>query len=121
MAAVDSHVVGDLELWLAESQAGQLLGILVLDGEWIDQLYVDPENLRCGIGSRLVEVAKRERPGGLRLWTFVSNSRAQWFYEHHGFLEVRRTDGSGNEERAPDIEYAYIPREPDTGHTPLDD
>jgi GNAT superfamily N-acetyltransferase len=48
--------------------------MLVLDGEWIDQLYVDPTHTGHGIGSRLLEVAKRERPSGLRLWTFVSNS-----------------------------------------------
>lgn len=105
-----SHVVRNLELWIAQSQEGQMLGILVLDGELLDQLYVDPANLRCGIGSRLVEVAKRERPSGLRVWTFTSNSGAQRFYEYHGFVEVQRTDGSGNEERAPDIQYAYLLR-----------
>jgi GNAT superfamily N-acetyltransferase len=69
-----SHVVSELELWIAESKNGELLGMLVLDGEWIDQLYVDPTHTGHGIGSRLLEVAKRERPSGLRLWTFVSNS-----------------------------------------------
>lgn len=29
----------------------------------------------------------------------------QWFDERHGFVEVERTDGSGNEERAPDVRY----------------
>lgn len=105
-----SHVVHNLELWLAETQAGRLVGILVLDGEWINQLYVDPDRLRCGIGSRLVQVAKRKRPSCLRLWTFVSNSPAQWFYQRHGFVEVERTDGSGNEEQSPDIQLAYVPR-----------
>jgi ribosomal protein S18 acetylase RimI-like enzyme len=102
-----SHVVSELQLWIAESEIGELLGILVLDGEWIDQLYVDPANTDRGIGSRLLEVAKRERPDGLRLWTFASNERAQRFYERSGFTEVERTDGSDNEERAPDIQYAY--------------
>lgn len=100
-------VVRKLQLWVAEARHGDLLGILVLDGEWIDQFYVDPTSTGRGIGSRLVEVAKRERPAGLRLWTFVANTRAQRFYERHGFVEVERTDGSHNEERAPDIQYAY--------------
>ena len=60
-----------------------------------------------GIGSALLAVAKRERPQGLRLWTFQSNTGAQRFYERHGFVEVRRTDGRDNEERAPDVLYAY--------------
>jgi GNAT superfamily N-acetyltransferase len=102
-----SHVVPDTELWLAEDGAGALLGILVLDGPWLDQLYVEPGMTGRGIGSALVELAKRERPGGLRLWTFVSNVGAQRFYERHGFVEVRRTDGRDNEERAPDVLYVW--------------
>jgi GNAT superfamily N-acetyltransferase len=95
------------DVWLAERRPGHILGLLVLDGDWVDQLYVDPDHLGHGIGSRLLEVAKRERPQGLRLWTFVSNPGAQRFYARHGFTEVLRTDGSGNEERAPDIQLAW--------------
>jgi GNAT superfamily N-acetyltransferase len=83
-----------------------LVGILVLDGEWLDQLYVDPDLTGRGIGSRLLAVADRERPRGLQLWTFASNAGAQRFYERHGFVEVDRTDGRSNEEGAPDILYA---------------
>jgi GNAT superfamily N-acetyltransferase len=103
------HVVCRCDVWLAEGEAGRLAALLVLDGEWLDQLYVDPELTGRGIGSRLVEVARRERPGGLRLWTFVSNAGAQRFYERHGFVETERTDGSGNEEGAPDVLYAWAP------------
>jgi len=55
----------------------------------------------------LLAVAKRERPEGLRLWTFVSNEDAQAFYSRHGFHEVERSDGSDNEEGAPAIQYAW--------------
>jgi ribosomal protein S18 acetylase RimI-like enzyme len=64
-----------------------------------------------GIGTCLVELAKRERPDGLRLWTFASNTRAQRFYERHGFVATERTDGRGNEERAPDILYVWSGRD----------
>ena len=37
----------------------------------------------------------------------VSNERAQRFYERNGFREVERTDGSGNEEHAPAIQYVW--------------
>ena len=102
-------VIGRLECWLAEQMSGTLVGMLVLDGDWIDQLYVDPDLTRAGIGTELITLAKRERPDGLRLWTFVSNERAQRFYLRHGFQEVERTDGSRNEEGAPDIQYAWTP------------
>jgi GNAT superfamily N-acetyltransferase len=101
-----SHIVEDCELWVAE-EGGALVGILVLDGEMVDQLYVEPGWTGRGVGSALLAIAKRERPHGLRLWTFQSNAGAQRFYERHGFVAVRRTDGRDNEERAPDILYAY--------------
>jgi GNAT superfamily N-acetyltransferase len=102
-----SHVIPDCELWVAEEGSGRLVGILVLDGEWVDQLYVDPEQTGRGIGRRLLTVAKHERPGGLRLWTFVSKAGAQRFYERHGFVEVERTDGRRNEEGLPDMLYVW--------------
>ena len=102
-----TRVALELELWLAESEHGELLGILVLDDESIDQLYVDPANTGRGIGRLLLTVAKSERPNGLQLWTFVSNCGAQRFYERHGFIEIRRTNGTDNEEHSPDILYAY--------------
>jgi GNAT superfamily N-acetyltransferase len=101
------RVVRQCELWLAEDETSRLAGLLALDGEWVDQLYVDPDRTGGGIGSRLLAVAKRERPVGLRLWTFASNTRARRFYERHGFVAVERTDGGGNEEGAPDILYEY--------------
>ncbi len=100
-------VIPKLECWLAQTPGGQVVGILVLRGDWIDQLYVDPDLTGRGIGVGLLDLAKRERPHGLRLWTFVSNDGAQRFYERHGFKEVERTNGSRNEERAPDIQYVW--------------
>jgi GNAT superfamily N-acetyltransferase len=101
-----SHVVGEAELWLAEDAAGTLAAVLVLEGSWVDQLYVEPTMTGRGIGTALLNLAKRERPDGLRLWTFASNTRAQRFYERHGFVATRRTDGD-NEEGAPDILYVW--------------
>jgi GNAT superfamily N-acetyltransferase len=85
-----SHVVRDTELWVAEDRAGTLVGILVLEGRWLDQLYVEPTMTGRGIGAGLLKLAKRERPEGLRLWTFASNAGAQRFYESHGFYASPR-------------------------------
>jgi GNAT superfamily N-acetyltransferase len=102
-----SHVAEKCELWLAEDAAGELVGIMVLKDDWLEQLYIAPGYTTRGIGRTLLDVAKRERPGGLFLWTFQSNEGARRFYERQGFVEARRTDGRANEERAPDILYVY--------------
>jgi GNAT superfamily N-acetyltransferase len=102
-----SHVVRVAELWAAEDEAGVLVGILVLEGPSVEQLYVEPTLTGHGVGSKLIELAKRERAEGLRLWTFVSNRDAQRFYERHGFVETKRTNGQDNEEGAPAILYVW--------------
>jgi GNAT superfamily N-acetyltransferase len=102
-------IVQEREVWLAVAGDGTVLGLMVLDGDWVGQLYVDPGWTGRGLGTRFVELAKRRRPAGLQLWTFASNVRAQRFYERHGFTVQQRTDGSGNEERAPDLRYAWRP------------
>lgn len=51
--------------------------------------------------------AKTRSPGHLRLFTFQRNQPARVFYEAHGFSAVEMNDGSRNEEREPDILYAW--------------
>jgi GNAT superfamily N-acetyltransferase len=97
-------VIPRTEVWVAESD--ELVGLLVLDDDWIDQLYVEPGLTGRGIGTQLVALAKRQRPGGLRLWTFESNVGAQRFYERHQFRATDRTEDD-NEEGVPDILYVW--------------
>jgi hypothetical protein len=53
-----SHVViPKLECWLAHAPRGELVGLLVLQGDWIDQLYVDPDLTDRGIGAQLLDLA----------------------------------------------------------------
>ncbi|WP_229789640.1 GNAT family N-acetyltransferase [Pilimelia terevasa] len=100
-------VIPEREVWLAEDADGRPLGVLVLDGEWVDQLYIEPAFTGMGLGSRLIQLAKSRRPAGLQLWTFVTNTAAQRFYLRHGFTVAETTDGSGNEEKAPDIRFIW--------------
>ncbi len=95
------------DVWVADRQ-GVAIALMVLNHEWIDQLYVDPSSTRGGIGSRLLDQAKRQRPHGLKLWTFQSNLDAQRFYEEHGFVATAVTAGV-NEEQAPDVCYVWLP------------
>ncbi|HET8930250.1 MAG TPA: GNAT family N-acetyltransferase [Acidimicrobiales bacterium] len=100
-------VVVSREVWVGE-EGGDLVAVLVLDGDWIDQLYVAPGRTGGGIGGEFITVAKRQRPAALRLWTFAANVRARHFYERHGFVATSMTAGD-NEENAPDIRYEWSP------------
>jgi len=95
-----------VEVWLAESDAVPV-GVLLLENAWLHSLYVAPGLTGRGIGALLLDLAKSLRPDGLGLWVFESNVGAQRFYRRHGFRVMRRTDGSENEERQPDIEMAW--------------
>lgn len=100
------RVLPTMDVWVAEL-AGVVVAMMVLEGDWVEQLYVDPAFTGREIGTALLHEAKRERPGGLQLWAFQTNTGARRFYERHGFVAVEHTDGSANEERAPDVRYAW--------------
>jgi chorismate mutase/GNAT superfamily N-acetyltransferase len=99
------------EGWVAEKD-GRIVGYLVLTRDWLDDLFLAPDAYGCGIGSALLEVAKTLRPGGFLLWVFETNAGARRFYQRHGLVELDRTDGSGNEERAPDVRMAWPGSDP---------
>jgi GNAT superfamily N-acetyltransferase len=92
------------EVWLAVVN-GTVAGLLALDDEWVDHLYIDPPVFGRGVGSQLIAVAKQRRPR-LKLWAFQSNVGARRFYERHGFVAVAFTDGD-NEEGEPDVQYVW--------------
>ncbi len=89
-------------------ESGVIVGVLVLDREWIDQLYIEPSRTGRGVGGVLMAIAKQQRPGGLRLWTFEANRGARRFYERHGFVATGSTGGD-NEEGAPDVRFEWSP------------
>jgi enamine deaminase RidA (YjgF/YER057c/UK114 family)/ribosomal protein S18 acetylase RimI-like enzyme len=101
-------VVPSLETWVAVVE-GETAGVMVLEGAELAQLYLAPGWRGRGLGDRFVTLAKGRRPEGLELWTFQVNERAARFYERHGFVAVERTDGARNEEREPDVRYAWRP------------
>ena len=75
----------------------------------IEQLYVAPPWIGCGLGGRLIALAPDRRPAGLDLYCAAVNHRARRFYEREGFTPIAVGDGSGNEERRPDVRYAWRP------------
>jgi GNAT superfamily N-acetyltransferase len=94
-------------VWVAADGDGETVGVTVLADGWLEQLYIVPEWTAAGLGSRMLSVAKEQNPSGLMLWTFQSNMGARRFYERHGFTAVEETEGSSNEEGAPDVRYHW--------------
>jgi GNAT superfamily N-acetyltransferase len=100
-------VLAHTECWVAVDDDA-VVALLSLTPGWIEHLYVAPDRIGLGIGRRLIELAKERSEGRLELWTFQVNERARRFYERNGFAAVDLTDGSGNEERQPDVRYRWV-------------
>lgn len=98
------------EVWVAETD--RVVGYLSMTATWLEDLYVDPDAQRDGVGSALLEVAVASRPQGFALWVFESNHPARAFYRRHGLVELEHTDGSENEEQTPDIRVAWLGEDP---------
>ena len=93
------------DTWLAV-EGDEIVGLLVLEPGWVDHLYLEPARTGEGIGTQLLDHAKRVQPDGLDLWAFRSNTGARRFYERHGFVAVAFTEGD-NEEGEPDVRYHW--------------
>jgi len=94
------------DVWLA-THGRQPAGYARCTPTWLDDLYVHPDHQGHGVGTALFELVASTRPDGFCLWVFESNAPARAFYARHGCLELERTDGSANEEAAPDVRVAW--------------
>lgn len=99
--------IANAETWLATSE-DMIVGLVCLEGNRLAHLYVHPEYHNRGIGSALLARVRVQRPDGFDLWTFQANAGARRFYERHGCTAVEFTDGSRNEEKLPDVRYAWL-------------
>lgn len=98
-------VLAQQQVWAAELD-GLLAGFVALNPGWVEHLAVHPDHQGCGVGRALMSQAMLAGEP-LQLWTFQRNARARAFYEGLGFTPVRLTDGAHNEEREPDVLYAW--------------
>ena len=104
-AHIRDKVLADYRVTVAERD-GRIVGFMAeLDG-WIEHFYMDAEQLRSGIGSVLMADAK-SRNSAIELWCFADNFRGRAFYEKHGFVAAKFTDGAANEAKVPDILYRW--------------
>ena len=94
------------------AEADGPVGLRHVEDDWLDDLYVAARRGPGRVGSALLDLVKALRPGGFCLWVFESNTPARAFYRKHGLVELERTDGSANEERAPDVRMAWPGADP---------
>jgi GNAT superfamily N-acetyltransferase len=115
-----AHPLDEVRGWVAETlvpgggvtvavAAGEIAGVLATSyddaSSWIDQLDVLPGWVGRGVGSRRLALAHERLDRPIRLYTFQENARARAFYEQHGYVPIRFTDGRNNEEHVPDVLY----------------
>jgi GNAT superfamily N-acetyltransferase len=92
------------DVWVA-TDGDSLRAMMVLNADWLEQLFVDPEYLHRGYGSRLLAHAQSIR-SELLLWCFQANTPARGFYEAHGFCPADQPS-SDNEEQTASIKYRW--------------
>jgi len=77
--------------WVTVSENETITGFLARNGDDIHALYIDPKARGQGIGSKLLTNAMHQEDQ-LTLWTFQANTRAQAFYERHGFIDTHNKE-----------------------------
>jgi chorismate mutase len=99
------------ELWVA-LRDDVPLGFVLLEGAWVNLIYVHPGRPARGVGAALLDVVKGLRPRGFGLRVYQANERARAFYVRHGLIELERTDGSSYDDAEPDLQMAWPGDEP---------
>ena len=89
---VDQELAAGWEVFVAEHE-GALLGFVALRraSRCLDQLFIDPDAKRLGVGRKLFDLARAAMPEGFRLRTAADNKEARAFYEAVG-MTLDRTE-----------------------------
>ncbi|HIC6099757.1 TPA: acetyltransferase [Salmonella enterica subsp. enterica serovar Nagoya] len=86
-----SDFLPEVPLWVAVTDQDEPVGFMLLTGEHMDALFIDPDVRGQGIGKMLVEHALTLAPG---LTTNVNeqNTQAVGFYKKMGFKVTGRSE-----------------------------
>jgi ribosomal protein S18 acetylase RimI-like enzyme len=114
-----SYSESDVRNWYAEKfqdwdwgligeQDSTAVGFIAVSGAHLDQLFVDPDYQRRGLGTYLLREALGRAPSVATLNVFEQNTPACEFYERHGFREVRRF--LNEREQSVELVYGRDPR-----------
>lgn len=89
--AIVETFVAEAELWLVDDAAGRPVGFLVMDGDMIDALFVDPIVHGHGFGSALLAHALTLSPQAT-VDASEQATNALPFYEARGFVRTGRSE-----------------------------
>ena len=93
-AEIDAMVTGwmpTVELWMVDDRSGRPVGFLVMDGNPIDALFVDPTVHGRGHGTALLDHALALAPDAI-VDASEQASNALPFYEARGFVRTGRSE-----------------------------
>ncbi len=98
-----------VELWMVDD-GSRPVGFLVMDGETIDALFVDPLVHGRGFGTALLDHALTLAPMAL-VDASEQATNALPFYEARGFVRIGRSETDPQGRPYPLIHLRYSPRE----------
>jgi ribosomal protein S18 acetylase RimI-like enzyme len=77
---------------LVAEERGRIVGVVVADDGWIEDLWIARDHRRRGLGSRLLSAGERQIAAGghavAHLRVVADNQRARRFYAAHGWTEI---------------------------------
>ena len=83
---IETKYLGEVEMWVAETEEKQILGFIGLIDNFIGGLFVDPAHHNQGIGTKLVLWARELKKEPLEVDVFLGNEGARKFYNKLDFL-----------------------------------
>ncbi|MCW0136704.1 acetyltransferase [Escherichia coli] len=94
-------------LWVAVNERDRPVGFMLLSGQHMDALFIDPDVRGCGVGRMLVEHALSMAP---ELTTNVNeqNKQAVGFYKKMGFKVTGRSEVDDLGKPYPLLNLAYV-------------
>ncbi len=94
-------------MWVAVNEREQPVGFMLLSGQHMDALFIDPDVRGCGVGRMLVEHALSMAP---ELTTNVNeqNEQAVGFYKKVGFKVTGRSEVDDLGKPYPLLNLAYV-------------
>jgi len=81
----------NVEIWIERSESTPV-GFIGLNGTKIEMLFVDPDFHGKGVGTRLIDHAKKIKGGHLQVDVNEQNEGAYVFYKRLGFVRIGRSE-----------------------------